>query len=136
MAKNAGYSKITEKPVQHQKRKYGVSKFGLERFVNGVLDLISLWFLSKFGKKPMHFFGFTGILMFLVGGIMAVWIIAEKLIQQGRGLLYRPVTEQPLFYLALVAVILGVLLFLAGFICEMISRNSSERNRYNVKEEF
>ena len=136
LAKNAGYSRITEKPVQHQKRKYGVSKFGLERFVNGLLDLISLWFLSKFGKKPMHFFGFTGILMFLVGGIMAVWIIAEKLIQQGRGLLYRPVTEQPLFYLALVAVILGVLLFLAGFICEMISRNSSERNRYNVKEEF
>ena len=136
LAKNAGYSRITEKPVQHQKRKYGVSKFGLERFVNGLLDLISLWFLSKFGKKPMHFFGFTGILMFLVGGIMAVWIIAEKLIQQGRGLLYRPVTEQPLFYLALVSVILGVLLFLAGFICEMISRNSSERNRYNVKEEF
>ena len=136
LAKNAGYSRITEKPVQHQKRKYGVSKFGLERFVNGVLDLISLWFLSKFGKNPMHCFGFTGILMFLVGGIMAVWIIAEKLIQQGRGLLYRPVTEQPLFYLALVAVILGVLLFLAGFICEMISRNSSERNRYNVKEEF
>lgn len=136
LAKNAGYSRITEKPVQHQKRKYGVSKFGLERFVNGLLDLISLWFLSKFGKKPMHFFGFTGILMFLVGGIMAVWIIAEKLIQQGRGLLYRPVTEQPLFYLALVAVILGVLLFLAGFICEMISRNSTERNRYNVKEEF
>ena len=136
LAKNAGYSRITEKPVQHQKRKYGVSKFGLERFVNGLLDLISLWFLSKFGKKPMHFFGFTGILMFLVGGIMAVWIIAEKLIQQGRGLLYRPVTEQPLFYLALMAVILGVLLFLAGFICEMISRNSSERNRYNVKEEF
>ena len=136
LAKNAGYSRITEKPVQHQKRKYGVSKFGLERFVNGLLDLISLWFLSKFGKKPMHFFGFTGILMFLVGGIMAVWIIAEKLIQQGRGLLYRPVTEQPLFYLALVAVILGVLLFLAGFICEMISRNSSERNRYNVKEEL
>ena len=136
LAKNAGYDKITEKPVQHQKRKYGVSKFGLERFVNGVLDLISLWFLSRFGKKPMHFFGFTGILMFLVGGIMAVWIIAEKLIQQGRGLLYRPVTEQPLFYLALVAVILGVLLFLAGFICEMISRNSQERNRYNVKEEF
>ena len=136
LAKNAGYSRITEKPVQHQKRKYGVSKFGLERFVNGLLDLISLWFLSKFGKKPMHFFGFTGILMFLVGGIMAVWIIAEKLIQQGRGLTYRPVTEQPLFYLALVAVILGVLLFLAGFICEMISRNSSERNRYNIKEEF
>ena len=136
LAKNAGFGRITEKPVQHQKRKYGVSKFGLERFVNGLLDLILLWFLSKFGKKPMHFFGFTGILMFLAGAILTVWVIAEKLIQQGRGLVYRPVTEQPLFYLALVAVILGVLLFLAGFICEMISRNSSERNRYNVKEEF
>ena len=86
LAKNAGFDKITEKPVQHQKRKYGKSKFGLERFVNGFLDLISLWFLSTFGKKPMHFFGFTGILMFLAGGILAVWIIAEKLIQQAHGL--------------------------------------------------
>ena len=128
LAKNAGFEKITEKPVQHQKRKYGVSKFGLERFVNGFLDLISLWFLSTFGKKPMHFFGFTGLVMFLVGGFMTVWVIAEKLIQQGRGLDFRPVTEQPLFYLALLAVILGFQLFLAGFICEMISRNSSERN--------
>lgn len=136
LAKNAGFSKITEKPVQHQKRKYGVSKFGLERFVNGFLDLISLWFLSTFGKKPMHFFGFTGILMFLIGGFMAVWIIVEKLIQQGNGLDYRPVTEQPLFYLALLAVILGFQLFLAGFICELVSRNSSERNKYNIKEEL
>ena len=136
LAKNAGFDKITEKPVQHQKRKYGVSKFGLERFVNGFLDLISLWFLSRFGKKPMHFFGFTGILMFLTGAILAIWVIAEKLIQQSHGLLYRPVTEQPLFYLALVAVILGFQLFLAGFICEMVSRNSSERNNYKIREEL
>ena len=136
LAKNAGFGKITEKTVQHQKRKYGKSKFGLERFVNGFLDLISLWFLSTFGKKPMHFFGFTGILMFLTGGIMAIWIIAEKLIQQGNGMAFRPVTEQPLFYLALLAVILGFQLFLAGFICEMISRNSQDRNHYNIKEEI
>ena len=136
LAKNAGFDRITEKPVQHQKRKYGVSKFGLERFVNGFLDLISLWFLSRFGKKPMHFFGFTGILMFLTGAILAIWVIAEKLIQQSNGLLYRPVTEQPLFYLALVAVILGFQLFLAGFICEMVSRNSSERNNYKIREEI
>ena len=136
LAKNAGFDKITEKPVHHQKRKYGVSKFGLERFVNGFLDLISLWFLSRFGKKPMHFFGFTGILMFLTGAVLAIWVIAEKLIQQTNGLLYRPVTEQPLFYLALLAVILGFQLFLAGFICEMVSRNSSERNNYKVREEI
>lgn len=136
LAKNAGFDKITEKPVQHQKRKYGKSKFGLERFVNGFLDLISLWFLGTFGKKPMHFFGFTGILMFLAGGILAVWIIAEKLIQQAQGLVYRPVTDQPLFYLGLVAVLLGFQLFLAGFICEMVSRNSQERNKYNIREEF
>ena len=136
LAKNAGFDKITEKPVQHQKRKYGKSKFGLERFVNGFLDLISLWFLSTFGKKPMHFFGFTGILMFLTGGILAIWVITEKLIQQANGLAFRPVTEQPLFYLALLAVILGFQLFLAGFICEMISRNSQERNHYNIREEI
>ncbi len=136
LAKNAGFGRITEKPVQHQKRKYGVSKFGLERFVNGFLDLISLWFLSTFGKKPMHFFGFTGILMFLAGGILTTWVITEKLIHQAQGLAYRAVTEQPLFYLALVAVILGFQLFLAGFICEMISRNSSERNNYKIREEF
>lgn len=136
LAKNAGFGRITEKPVQHQKRKYGVSKFGLERFVNGFLDLISLWFLSRFGKKPMHFFGFTGILMFLAGGFLAAWVIIEKLIQQNHGLAYRPVTDQPLFYLALVAVLLGFQLFLAGFICEMISRNSSERNHYNIREEI
>ena len=136
LAKNAGYDKITEKPVHHQKRKYGYSKFGLDRFVNGFLDLISLWFLSRFGKKPMHFFGFTGILMFLLGGGMTIWVIAEKLIQQSNGLDFRPVTEQPLFYLALVTVLLGFQMFLTGFLGEMISRNSQERNKYNIKEEF
>ena len=134
LAKNAGFCKITEKPVHHQKRKYGQSKFGLERFVNGFLDLLSLWFLSTFGKKPMHFFGFTGILMFLAGFVMTVWIIAAKLIHQSHGAAYRAVTDQPLFYLALVALVLGVLLFLAGFLGEMIARSSADRNRYNIKE--
>ena len=136
LAKNAGFERITEKPVHHQKRKYGKSKFGMERFVNGFLDLLSLWFLSTFGKKPMHFFGFTGILMFLAGFILTIILIAAKLIHQSGGMHFRPVTDQPLFYLALLAVILGVMLFLAGFICEMVSRNSTERNKYNVKEEF
>ena len=136
LAKNAGFNRITEKPVQHQKRKYGVSKFGLERFINGFLDLISLWFLSTFGKKPMHFFGFTGIIMFLAGGILAAWVIIEKLIQQNNGLSFRPVADQPLFYLALVAVLLGFQLFLTGFLGEMISRNSTERNHYNIREEI
>ena len=136
LAKNAGFERITEKPVHHQKRKYGKSKFGLERFVNGFLDLLSLWFLSTFGKKPMHFFGFTGILMFLAGFVIAVWLIVAKLIHQAGGMHFRPVTDQPLFYLALLAVVLGVMLFLAGFICEMISRTSTERNKYNINEEF
>lgn len=136
LAKNAGFERITEKPVHHQKRKYGKSKFGMERFVNGFLDLLSLWFLSTFGKKPMHFFGFTGILMFLAGFVIAVWLIVAKLIHQAGGMHFRPVTDQPLFYLALLAVVLGVMLFLAGFICEMISRTSTERNKYNIKEEF
>ena len=132
LAKNAGFDRITEKPVHHQKRKYGKSKFGLERFVNGFLDLLSLWFLSTFGKKPMHFFGFTGILMFLSGFIIAVILIAAKLIHQAGGMHFRPVTDQPLFYIALLAVILGVMLFLAGFICERISRTSSEINKYTI----
>ncbi|MBR2225178.1 MAG: glycosyltransferase family 2 protein [Bacteroidales bacterium] len=134
LAKNAGYGKIGEKPVHHQKRKYGTSKFGLERFTNGFLDLMSLWFLSKFGKKPMHFFGTTGILMFLIGGIMTVWIIAAKLIHQAQGVRYRAVTDQPLFYLALLAVVLGAMFFLAGFLGEMVSRSATTRNDYNVKE--
>ena len=136
LAKNAGFDKITEKPVHHQKRKYGKSKFGVERFVNGFLDLLSLWFLSTFSKKPMHFFGFTGLLTFFIGGILAIWIIIEKLVQQAHGVPYRPVTDQPLFYLALVALVIGVLLFLAGFLGEMISRTSQDRNHYNIKDKF
>ena len=134
LAKNAGFTRITEKPVHHQKRKYGKSKFGMDRFVNGFLDLLSLWFLSTFGRKPMHFFGYTGIFMFIVGFIMTVWIIAAKLVHQAHGQYFRAVTDQPLFYLALLAVILGVMLFLVGFVCEMISRTSSDRNSYNVKD--
>ena len=136
LAKNAGYDKITEKPVKHQKRKYGKSKFGIERFVNGFLDLLSLWFLSRFGKKPMHFFGFSGILMFLTGGFIALWLIIDKLVQQSQGLNFRPVTDQPLFYLALVAILLGAQVFMTGFICELISRSSSDRNHYNIKDQF
>ena len=134
LAKNAGFGKIGEMPVHHQKRKYGVSKFGIDRFVNGLLDLMSLSFLSKWGKKPMHFFGTSGILMFLAGFIMTVWIIVRKLVYQAQGLRFRAVTDQPLFYLALVALVLGVMLFLAGFVGEMISRSSSSRNDYNIKE--
>ncbi|NLN99615.1 MAG: glycosyltransferase [Bacteroidales bacterium] len=136
LAKNAGFDKITEKPVRHQKRRYGKSKFGVERFVNGFLDLLSLWFLSAFGKKPMHFFGYTGIFMFFVGFAMTVWIIIAKLVHQAQGAYYRAVTDQPLFYLALVALILGVMLFLAGFVGEMISRSAPERNRYNIKDQI
>src|SRR5574344_2640543 len=136
LAKNAGFDRITEKPVHHQKRKYGKSKFGIERFVNGLLDLLSLWFLSTFGKKPMHFFGFTGLLMFLAGFVIAIWLIIAKLVHQSAHMAFRPVTDQPLFYLALVAVILGVMLFLAGFIGELVSRNSTLRNKYNIKSEI
>ncbi len=134
LAKNAGFARITEKPVHHQKRKYGKSKFGIERFVNGFLDLLSLWFLSAFGKRPMHFFGFSGLLMFLVGFVMTIWIIVAKLVHQAGGARFRPVTDQPLFYLALAAAVTGVMLFLAGFLGELISRNSQERNKYNVKD--
>ena len=136
LAKNAGFGRITEMPVHHQKRKYGKSKFGMNRFVNGFLDLLSLWFLSTFGKKPMHFFGYSGIFMFLVGFVMTVWIIAAKLIRQAHGTYFRAVTDQPLFYLALLAVVLGVMLFLAGFVGELIARSGSDRNHYNIRETF
>ena len=136
LAKNAGFSKIGEMAVHHEKRKYGKSKFGMDRFINGFLGLQSLWFLSTFGKKPMHFFGTSGLVMFLAGFIMTVWIIVAKLVHQAQGIKFRAVTDQPLFYLALLAVILGVILFLAGFIGEMIARSSAERNSYNIKEEL
>ncbi len=136
LAKNAGYTRITEKPTRHAKRKFGKSKFGMNRFVNGFLDLLSLWFLSTFGKKPMHFFGYSGILTFLIGFVLTIWVIADKLVAQGKGLPYRPVTDQPLFFLALLAIVIGVLFFLAGFLGEMIARSSSERNHYNIRSEF
>ena len=134
LAKNAGYGKIGEKVVHHQKRKFGKSKFGIDRFFNGVLDLMTIYFLSKFGKKPMHIFGLLGIISFLTGGFITVWIIADKLISQAHGLKFRPVTDQPLFYLALVAVVIGTLLFMAGFLGELISRNSQNRNEYNINK--
>lgn len=136
LAKNAGFTKIGEKPVHHEKRKYGKSKFGMERFINGFLDLQSLWFLSTFGKKPMHFFGYSGLFMFFVGFVMTIWIIAAKLVHQAQGIKFRAVTDQPLFYLSLLAVVLGVMLFLAGFIGELIARSSGERNRYNIRDEI
>lgn len=134
LAKNAGYANIGEKVVKHQKRKFGKSKFGIDRFFNGVLDLMTIYFLSKFGKKPMHIFGLLGIISFLTGGFITVWIIADKLISQAHGLKFRAVTDQPLFYLALVAVIIGTLLFLAGFLGELISRSSTSRNEYNINK--
>ena len=136
LAKNAGYTKIGEKPVQHARRKYGKSKFGMSRFVNGFLDLQTLSFLTRFGKDPMHFFGYSGLLMFFVGFVMTVWFIVDKLVRQAHGLKFRAVTDQPLFYLALVAVILGVILFLAGFIGEMVARSSADRNHYNISDEL
>ena len=136
LAKQAGFGNIGEKVVHHQARKYGKSKFGIDRFIHGFLDLLSIWFLQKFGKKPMHLFGGLGTLTFLVGIIITIWLIIKKLVAQGNGMPFRPVADQPLFYLALVAVILGAQLFLTGFIGELISRNSQERNQYNIKETF
>ena len=134
IAKWAGFPKVGEKVVVHQARKYGSTKFGMNRFVNGFLDLMSLFFMSKFGKKPMHFFGLLGVLNFLVGLSMACWIIVEKLIyiiQDKRAPL---VTDSPIFYIGLVAMIIGTQLFLAGFIGELVSRSNPERNSYNIKE--
>ena len=135
LAKNAGFVKIGEKVVQHQARKYGVTKFGLDRFVNGYLDLLTLWFFNKFAVKPMHFFGLLGSLMFVLGFISVVVVGATKLISMWSGSSYRLVTESPYFYLALTAMIIGTLLFLAGFIGELVARNSQERNRYNIEKE-
>ncbi len=132
LAKNAGFRRIGEKVVEHRERKYGVSKFGLERMLKGYLDLITVTFMSRFGRSPMYFFGGLGTLMFLLGGATTVWVVAEKIYSQSHGLPWRGVTEQPLFYLALAAVVLGVQLFLAGFLGELITRNSPERNKYLI----
>lgn len=132
LAKHAGFKRIGEKVVEHRERKYGVSKFGIERMVKGYLDLISVSFMSYFGRSPMYLFGGLGTLMFLFGGVTTVWIIAKKLIAQAGGLMWRGVTEQPLFYLALLAIVLGVQLFLAGFLAELINRRSVDRNNYQI----
>lgn len=134
LAKLAGFSRIGEKVVQHQARKYGKTKFGLDRFVNGYLDLATLWFLGKFGKKPMHFFGLLGSLMFILGFIAVILVGVIKLYNMYHGNHYTLVTNSPYFYLALTLMLLGSQLFLAGFIGEMIVRNSSTRNSYEVKE--
>lgn len=136
LAKNAGFSKIGEKVVHHQARKYGTTKFGLNRFVNGYLDLISLWFLSKFGVKPMHFFGLWGSIMFFICLLCVIFIGANKLYSLANGIPSRLVTESPYFYLALVGMLLGFQLFLTGFLGELISRNSQERNNYKIEKEF
>ncbi len=136
IAKRAGFKKIAEKVVEHHPRKYGVSKFGWERMIKGYIDLISVTFMTRFGRRPMYLFGGVGSLMFLAGTIMAVWLIVEKLVAQSAGEAFRPVTEQPLFYLSLVALLIGVQLFLAGFLGEMINRSSSDRNRYLIDEEI
>lgn len=134
LAKKAGFKKIGEKVVFHSARKYGYSKFGWERTIKGYLDLISVMFLSRFGRSPMYFFGGLGTLMFLFGGVSVVVVIAQKLYRQSHSLLFRPVTDQPLFYLCLLAVALGVMLFLAGFLGELINRTSSDRNKYLIDD--
>lgn len=131
LAKWSGFSRITEKVVAHRPRKYGVSKFGLERFVNGFLDLLSVTLITRFRKKPMHFFGTLGILTFLVGLCFSVWIILEKQWAVYHSEPYREVVDQPLFFMALVAVMVGVQLFLAGFVAELII-NTGDRNEYSV----
>ncbi len=132
LAKNAGFSNIGELVVKHRARKFGKSKFGMSRFVNGFLDLLSLWFLSRFGKKPMHFFGLFGVITFIIGVATSVYLITDKVITQSKGLPYRPVTEQPLFYISLVALIIGMQLFLSGFVAELVSRSNPERNHYKI----
>lgn len=136
IAKRAGFTRIGEKVVKHQERKYGKTKFGVERFINGFLDLLSIYFVSLFGKKPMHFFGTLGILFFISGGIISLWLIGEKIYGVAHNLITREITDQPLFYLALVAMIIGSQLFLTGFLAEMISRNSPERNKYIISEKI
>jgi glycosyltransferase involved in cell wall biosynthesis len=136
LAKNAGYTKIGEKIVQHQARKYGRTKFGLDRFVNGYLDLFTLWFLSKFGKKPMHFFGLIGSLMFLIGVISILIVGSMKLYNLNHGMAAPLLTDTPYFHISLVSMVIGTQLFLTGFIGELITRNSPDRNRYTVSEEI
>ena len=136
LAKNAGFGKIGEKVVHHQARKYGSTKFGLERFVNGYLDLISLWFLSRFGVKPMHFFGLWGSVMFVICMLCVMGIGVGKLYYLTLNEPARLITDNPFFYLALTGMLLGSQLFLTGFLGELVSRNSQERNNYKIEKEF
>lgn len=133
IAKWAGFSNIQEQVVQHRARKYGTTKFGAGRFVKGFLDLMSIFFVGKFGKRPMHFFGPVGVICFLIGFFSTVYLIAEKLMSIANGTGYRNVTDQPLFFLSLLAIMIGTQLFLTGFIAELLSRNSTERNKYHIE---
>lgn len=134
LAHQAGFKRIGEKVVQHRAREFGVSKFGWERMIKGYIDLLTVMFTTRFGRRPMYLFGGMGTVMFLVGAAITVYLIAHKLYMQSEGLPVRGVTEQPLFYLALLTIIVGVQTFLAGFLGEMINRNSSERNHYLIDE--
>lgn len=134
LAKWAGFSKIDEQIVQHFPRKYGTTKFGPGRFVKGFLDLLSIFFVGKFAKRPMHFFGPIGVLSFLLGFGITVYLISEKLISIANETPFRNVTDQPLFYLALVAIVLGTQLFVTGFVAELVSRNGSDRNKYHIDQ--
>lgn len=134
LARNAGFKKIGEKVVCHRARQFGVSKYGLERMIKGYLDLLSVLFITKFGKSPMYLFGSLGTIMFLFGGGFVIDIIYSKLSLQSMGVIPRPVTDQPLFFLAILAIIVGVQLFLAGFLGELIGRSAQSRNHYNKDE--
>ena len=134
LAKQAGFKKIGEKVVQHQARKYGVTKFGLNRFVNGFLDLLTVTFITRFAKKPMHLFGTIGTILFLLGFIAAAWLGADKLICIARGLRQPLVTDSPYFYIALTCMLLGTQLFLAGFVADLVSRTSTDRNVYQIEK--
>ncbi|MBL8001500.1 MAG: glycosyltransferase family 2 protein [Flavobacteriales bacterium] len=134
IAKKEGFPRIGEKVVQHHERKHGTSKFGLDRFVNGFLDLLTITFVFRFGKKPMHFFGSLGLLMFFLGFLSTGWILGSKLYHLATHQPARLVADQPLFYIALTAMIIGAQLFLAGFVAELVSRNSPERNQYRVSD--
>jgi glycosyltransferase involved in cell wall biosynthesis len=134
LAKNAGFTKITQKEVIHQARKYGTTKFGYERFINGFLDLITIAFISKYGKRPMHLFGSLGVIMFLIGCTTAGFVGISKLYRMYNDIPYRLVTDNPWFYIALTTMVLGTLFFIAGFLGELILRNGNQKDRYNISE--
>lgn len=136
IARRAGFRKIGEKVVRHQERKYGHTKFGMERFINGFLDLLSISFVTRFGRRPMHLFGTLGTLFFLGGGGISLWLLAEKIYAIANQMTIREITDKPLFYLALVAMIIGTQLFLTGFLAEMVARSSGDRNKYLISEKL